>query len=106
MSKTLFSSKCRVLGELWLYYRDESSQHNEWEQFFDWADIALPLAYMSWQELVTVKPDARRYIDDAWTTFCEMIEIDSTIEYDSIQSAWDASPNSPYLNVDIKDVKM
>jgi len=106
MSKTPFSNKCKVLGELWLYYREQASQHNEWQQFFEWADIALPLAYMSWQELVIIKPDAEQYVHDAWVTFCEMIEIDADAEYKGIEHAWEISPNLPYLDVEIRNEKM
>lgn len=106
MSKTPFSKKCEVLGELWLYYREEAPQHEEWAQFFEWADIALPLAYLSWQDLATVKTDAKRYINDAWVTFCEMISIDPDQEYDGIEDAWSASPNPPYVDVSVKNIKM
>lgn len=106
MSKTHFSNKCYVLGELWLYYREQAQQHSEWKDFFEWADIALPLAFMSWQELATVNPQAEQYIEDAWVTFCEMIEIDADAEYDGIGHAWEASPNLPYLDVKIRNEKM
>lgn len=106
MSKTHFSNKCHVLGELWLYYREDAQNHDEWQQYFDWADIALPLAYMAWQDLATVKPEAKKYVDDAWITFCEMIGIDATQSYDGIADAWGASPNPPYLDVAVKNMEM
>jgi len=104
MSKTPFSSKCHVLGELWLLYREDAATHDEWEQFFSWADIALPLAYMSWQELATIKTDAKTYVEDAWITFCEMIAIDPNKTYEGIADAWSASPNAPYLSVELKEM--
>lgn len=111
MSKTPFSSKCDVLGELWLYYRDESADHEEWAQFFAWADVALPLSYMLWQGLAVLPATedgsyAENIIEQTWTTFCEMISIDPDAEYAGIDDAWNASPNPPYMNVEVKEVKM
>ena len=111
MSKTPFSSKCQVLGELWLYYREDSADHDEWAQFFAWADIALPLSYMLWQELAILPAtdggmESEQLIEQTWTTFCEMISIDPDAEYSSIADAWGASPNDPYTKVEVKQVKM
>lgn len=109
MSKTAFSDKCHVLGELWLYYREESRNHDEWAQFFDWADIALPLSYMIWQGLA-VSPDTqdgnygKEIIDKTWITFCEMISIDADRKYANINEAWNASPNAPYLDISVKEI--
>ena len=106
MPKTHFSNHCQVLGELWLNYRNEAQTHSDWEQFFSWADIALPLSYMGWQGLATINPDAHQYIEDAWTTFCEMIDIDPSNSYDGIEAAWSASPNGRYLDVEIRNEKI
>ena len=111
MSKTPFSSKCDVLGELWLYYREEAPEHDEWAQFFAWADIALPLSYMLWQGLAVLPATddgsyAESLIEQTWTTFCEMISIDPDAEYLTVGDAWAASPNKPYLDVEVKEVKM
>lgn len=103
MSKTPFSSKCQILGELWLYYREDANNDEAWGQFFSWADVALPLSYMVWQNLAVLNPDdpseGTQYIEDAWTTFCEMISIDPNSKYTSLGDCWDASPNSPLISV-------
>ena len=111
MSKTPFSDKCHVLGELWLFYREDAHDHVEWAQFFDWADIALPLSYMLWQGLAVLPATddgsyAEDIIEKTWTTFCEMISIDPDEQYFGIEDAWGASPNPPYFDVSVKDVRM
>lgn len=95
MSKTPFSNKCDVLGELWLFYGEEVEElkHEEWKEFWNYADIGLPLAYMIWKELVTINPIAVKYIDEAWDYFCKMIKIDPEEIYEGIEDAWNASPN-------------
>ena len=104
MSKTPFSSKCQILGELWLYYRDEAKSDENWLQFFDWADVALPLSYMLWQGFAIVPAtssgmESEKFIEDAWKTFCEVISISPDEQYENLGDCWGASPNSPLINV-------
>jgi hypothetical protein len=98
MSKTPFSNKCQVLGELWLYYREDARHDEVWSQFFDWADVALPLSYMIWQDLAILDPDnsdeGAGFINAAWDTFCEMVLISPDEKYSTLRDCWDASPNS------------
>lgn len=89
MSKTNFSTKCEVLGSLWTWYNDTDNE--TWREFFDWADIGLPLAYMVWQDLATAKPEAKKIIEETWDVFCEMIEIDANGEYSTLADAFAAS---------------
>lgn len=95
MSKTVFSTKCEILGYLWLNYREEAKEDQGWTEFFAYADIALPLAYMKWQNLATInkKEDGERFINEAWDVFCQMINIDPEGKYASISDCFDASPN-------------
>lgn len=95
MSQTPFSNKVEILGQFWLFYREQAKDDEGWVDFFDWADIGLPMAYMAWQELVTIKPDAKKYINDAWGVFCEMLNLDTNTRYGSIEEVFDASPNRP-----------
>lgn len=95
MSKTPFSKKCQILGELWLLYRDEARQHEAWRDYFAWADVALPMAYFAWQDMVTVKPESKSYIDEAWDVFCEIISIDPNEHYVDLGAAFATSPNEP-----------
>lgn len=104
MSKTPFSKKCEILGDLWLYYRDEATTDENWSEFFAWADIALPLSHMVNQGLAILPAtdggmEAERFIEDAWTTFCELISIDPDNNYDNLGKCWEASPNAPMISV-------
>lgn len=94
MDKTHFSSICTVLGELWLDYREQAKDAPEWDEYFAWADVALPLAYMKNQNLVTgLKEPGKQYILEAWDIFCKMIEIDPDNNYDGVIEAFEMSPN-------------
>lgn len=104
MSKTPFSNKCKVLGDLWLYYRADAEDDNNWSEFFEWADIALPLSHMLDQGLAILPAtekgkESEGFIEQAWTTFCEIISIDPDAEYNHLGECWEASPNAPKIDV-------
>ena len=92
-----FSDKCNVLGDLWLYYREEAKENEAWSDFFRYNDVALPMAYGINEGYVTLVEDSglEDYIDETWEMFCDFISIDSDGEYDGLNDAWQASPNPP-----------
>lgn len=91
MSKTNFSNKCEILGSLYMWYKDTDNE--TWQEFFTWADLGLPLAYLAWQDLATAKPEGKEIIEDTWNVFCEMIAIDPNLKYGNLAEAFDASSN-------------
>ena len=51
---TTFTAKCQILSELWIKYRDEETL----EDFFEYNDLSLPLAFLIAEEIVTDKNSA------------------------------------------------
>jgi hypothetical protein len=76
---------------LWTFYKDTDDEG--WQEYFRWADVGLPLAYMSWQGIVSVKPDGKQFVEDAWVEFCNVISIDPNGKYSNLKDAFAASPN-------------
>lgn len=101
-----FLTKCKVLGELWLYYREDAKTNDTWTEFFDYSDIALPMSYGISQGFVMAVEDSGiyGYIDESWNLFCELINIDPNGEYDGINDAWNASPNKPLSEVQEEEI--
>lgn len=95
MSKTPFSSKCDILGKLWLDYHAEQIWDENWITFFQWADVALPLAYMQWQNLADINDEEEgpELIEATWNVFCGALSIDPDAEYKTLDDCLDASPN-------------
>lgn len=93
MSKTNFSDKCKIIGDLWLFYREDAKQNEAWSDFFDYNDISLPLSYMLANDyaILNEESDATSYIEETWDMLCEYIEVDAEGEYHSIQELFDAS---------------
>ena len=93
MSKTVFSSKVGIIGSIWFFYKEQAQTHDTWRDFFEWADIALPMCYLSWMNLVDIKPESMHYVDETWDMLCEMISVDPDAEYVDLAEFFDASPN-------------
>jgi hypothetical protein len=95
MSKTPFSNKVEMLGQMWLFYKQNHGGDQGWSDFFEFADIGLPMSYMAWQGYITIKPDAKRFVEEVWDTLCEMLDVDPESKYDSLDALMQASPNEP-----------
>jgi hypothetical protein len=94
MSKTTFSTKTTILGDLWLEYREDIKGNKEWTEFFDWADIALPLSFMVSKGYSGKATDQGvEMIEQSWSVFCEMVGIDPDANYKNLGECFDASPN-------------
>jgi hypothetical protein len=100
MNKTSFSEKCNILGDLWLYYREDAKNNDAWNEFFIVNDISLPLAYMIAKDIALVSGDgsAEEFIDETWNSFCEYINIDPEGWYKDLGEAFAASNNPPLNN--------
>jgi len=80
MSKTPFSNKCEILGQLWMDYRGDE----EFQDFVEYNDLGLPLAYLIHTDLVTVNENGISYIDETFNLLCEGVGVDLDGEYESL----------------------
>lgn len=104
MSKTPFSNKCAILGELWCFYREEAATDDTWTDFFSWADVALPMAFTLWMDMTSIKrgekgDEAKGFIDEAFDMLCEMLDVDRDGSYKDLSDFFAASPNAPMQTV-------
>ena len=92
MSKTPFSSLCKVLGELWLYGRN-SLDGQEWEEFFEDNAESLVLAYLIDLGAVSINGNtsgnlAKAELEGAWEDFCFLINIPNGLTYRNLEEAF------------------
>jgi hypothetical protein len=71
---TDFDSKCNILGQFWSNYRDEQ----DFEDFMEFNDLGLPLAYFVSENLCDVSDDGVRYINETFDLFIASLEINDT----------------------------
>lgn len=75
-----FSSKCEILGDLWLDYKGEDA----FADFIAYNDIGLPLAYSISAGLAKAEPQGELYVNETWDLLIEALGADAEAEYDSL----------------------
>ena len=69
---TDFSSKIKILSELWMNYRDD----DELEDFISYNDLGLPLAYLLMNEIVLPTEESDVYINETFELLLAALMVD------------------------------
>ena len=72
--KTAFLDKCSILSELWLSYRDDA----EFEDYINYNDLGLPLAYAISNGVVVETDKAKNFINEAWDLLLAGMDLEDT----------------------------
>ena len=72
MSTTTQESKADILSELWLGYKNDQN----FEDFFAYNDLGLPLAYAISNGIVKATETANKFIDETFTLLLASLEIE------------------------------
>lgn len=67
-----FSNKCRILGELWMEYRDDE----QFIDFIEYNDMGLPLAYFISEGLVKPTKEAEIFVEETYELFITSLQIE------------------------------
>jgi len=70
--ETPFANKCAILGELWISYRDDE----DYQEFIEYNDIGLPLAYILDSEIADLNDKSANYINETFALLLQMLEIE------------------------------
>ncbi|MEY3378240.1 MAG: hypothetical protein RLZZ328_1400 [Bacteroidota bacterium] len=77
---TTFENKCRIMGQLWLDYRDKE----DLSDFFEYNDIGLPLSYMLSEKIVDQNELSSKYVEETWNIFLGALEISEDLGWSSL----------------------
>jgi len=69
---TDFSNKIEILGELYDSYRNDK----DYDDFFYYNDLGLPLAYYAHNNLVTLSDTAIKWVESCWEKLLEILGYD------------------------------
>ncbi len=69
---TDFTKVCEILGTLYVNYKDDE----ELQDFIEFNDLGLPLAYLASENLCQVSDDGARYITETWALFLESLGLE------------------------------
>jgi hypothetical protein len=70
MSSTSYTNKCSILAELWLNYRNDE----EFQDFIEYNDLGLPLAYAIDNNIVKSTEMAQRFVEETFDLFVASLE--------------------------------
>jgi hypothetical protein len=72
MAGNTFQNKVTILAELWMNYRDD----DELEDFIEYNDIGLPLAYLLMNEIVLPSEQSAIYINETYDLFVSSLTVE------------------------------
>lgn len=67
---TAYAERCDILADLWMRYKDDE----EFQDFIEYNDIGLPLAYCISSGIVSSSPLAEGFINETFDLFLEGLE--------------------------------
>jgi hypothetical protein len=82
-----FSKKCEILADLWLNHKDDA----QLEDFIEYNDIGLPLAYGFAEELAKPTEIGTKYVNETYALLVEALDISPDLEYDSLEDMFSES---------------
>ena len=84
-NQTTFENRAIILADLWVTYRFDE----EFQDFFEFADLGLPLAYAISNDIVKATPEAAKFIDETWDLLLAGLEVEDT-GFETIGGLFDA----------------
>ncbi len=69
---TDIESKCRILGKLWMDYRDDP----DFIDFIEYNDLGLPMAYLVDGDLVKMTNKGEIFVEETFELFLQSLKIE------------------------------
>lgn len=85
-SGTSFTKKCEILSEVWTSYRDDEM----YEDFVEYNDLGLPLAYLIENEFVPQSEKSSPLIEETWDLLLGWHGLSEDTGFDSLDEVMDA----------------
>lgn len=82
---TTFSNKCSILSDLWMNYRDDEGM----QDFVEYNDMGLPLAYFIDSDIVTPKDQAKMFVDETFNLLLGALDIEDQ-EFETLNEMLEA----------------
>lgn len=81
-TNTPFQLRCEILAELWLNYSNDPN----FEDYFEYNDLGLPLAYSYANGIINYPATDRAtaFIDEAWDLLLTGLELTDTGNYENL----------------------
>jgi hypothetical protein len=73
-NSTSYTDKCSILAELWLNYKTDP----EFQDFLEYNDLGLPLAYAIDNDIVKSSEMAQRFVEETFDVFLATMSVEDT----------------------------
>lgn len=77
--KTTLANKVSILADLWITYSNDP----EFEDFFEYNDLGLPLAYALDNDIVVANENTNKFIEETFALLLAGLELEDT-GYDTL----------------------
>jgi hypothetical protein len=71
---TPFDTICNILADLWMNYKYD----DEFEDFIEYNDLGLPLAYLINEEIAKPNDLGAKYVEETWLLFLASLDVEDT----------------------------
>jgi len=71
---TTFENRCAILSDVWMGYRGDK----KFEDFVEYNDIGLPLAFLIDEELVKPEPQAKAMVNETFDLLLAAVGVEDT----------------------------
>ena len=80
MSETSFETRCDILSDLWIEYKEEP----QFRDFISYNDLGLPLSFLISEGLVTPNDKAIMMVNETFVLLLRSLEIEEDSGFDSL----------------------
>ena len=77
---TPFESKCDILGQLWVEYKNDE----QFQDFVEYNDLGLPLAYAISSDIVSSSPKAQMFVEETFQLLLAAVGREEDTGFDSL----------------------
>jgi hypothetical protein len=77
---TPYSNRCDILAELWVEYKHDA----KFQDFFDYNDLGLPLAYAISVGIVSSSDLSANFVNETFELFLDVLGIESDTGFESL----------------------
>lgn len=85
--KTSYENKLAILSELWFHYKDDQN----FEDFFEYNDLGLPLAYLISAGIIESTDKASRFIEETFVLLLAALDIEEDAGFEDLDTILQAA---------------
>jgi hypothetical protein len=74
----------RTKAEILVQFTQDEFNSGEYEEFFDYNDLGIPLSIAITQDMVILTDSGEQLLEETWKELCLLFEADPNGEYESI----------------------